>query len=144
MCQWAACNERKYAGKETSSAAKRRRRARGEDAASRTPIHKRLGASERIPRRTLLAGVRGERVDLPERHRGAQVFGAGDGEGAVACGGVGGELVCMLEMEGMSGGGVRMKSNWEVGGVGRENSFIGVKKIERGRGASKVWSGEGK
>lgn len=79
----------KDAGRENASAAKRRRRAKGEIDKTRTPIHKRLGASERIPRRALLAGVRGERVDFPERHRGAPVFGAGDGEGAVACGGGG-------------------------------------------------------
>lgn len=67
---------------------------RGRIDKTRTPIHKRLGASERISRRALLAGVRGERVDFPERHRGAPVFRAGDGEGTVACGGVGREYVC--------------------------------------------------
>jgi len=51
-----------------------------------TPIHERLCAAERIPCRALVDGVRGEHVDFPERHRGAPVFGAGDGDGAVACG----------------------------------------------------------
>lgn len=49
----------------------------------------------------------------------------------------------MLEKEGMSGGGVRMKSSWGVGGWGGR-TLLYRSKNDRGEGGSKVWSGEGK